>query len=329
MKKMIGFIAILTIILTVAFFSDTDTTAQPSENELPVVGVLQLTSHPALDLIYEGIVDALNEAGYVDGETMILDFQNAQGDQSNLNSMSTRFVSRDADVMVGIATPSAQSLANASSQIPIVLGAVTDPEASNLVASNEEPGGNITGVSDETPIQEQFDLIQEILPEAKSIGILYSSSEDNSIVQGEKAAEIAKEMGFETITMTVSSTNDVSQIGSALASQVDAIWVPTDNTVASAMNTLVEAADAEGIPIIPAVDTMVEQGGLATVGLNQYELGKLTGEMTAAILDGKIDPATTPIQYLEQGDIFVNPEKAEELGIILPQQMMEQATIID
>ncbi|MFL2099874.1 tryptophan ABC transporter substrate-binding protein [Desemzia sp. FAM 23989] len=329
MKKMIGFIAILTIILTVAFFSDTDTTAQPSENELPVVGVLQLTSHPALDLIYEGIVDALNEAGYVDGETMILDFQNAQGDQSNLNSMSTRFVSRDADVMVGIATPSAQSLANASSQIPIVLGAVTDPEASNLVASNEEPGGNITGVSDETPIQEQFELIQEILPEAKSIGILYSSSEDNSIVQGEKAAEIAKEMGFETITMTVSSTNDVSQIGSALASQVDAIWVPTDNTVASAMNTLVEAADAEGIPIIPAVDTMVEQGGLATVGLNQYELGKLTGEMTAAILDGKIDPATTPIQYLEQGDIFVNPEKAEELGIILPQQMMEQATIID
>lgn len=329
MKKMIGFIAILTIILTVAFFSDTDTTAQPSENELPVVGVLQLTSHPALDLIYEGIVDALNEAGYVDGETMILDFQNAQGDQSNLNSMSTRFVSRDADVMVGIATPAAQSLANASSQIPIVLGAVTDPEASNLVASNEEPGGNITGVSDETPIQEQFELIQEILPEAKSIGILYSSSEDNSIVQGEKAAEIAKEMGFETITMTVSSTNDVSQIGSALASQVDAIWVPTDNTVASAMNTLVEAADAEGIPIIPAVDTMVEQGGLATVGLNQYELGKLTGEMAAAILDGKIDPATTPIQYLEQGDIFVNPEKAEELGITLPQQMMEQATIID
>ncbi|MBM6613797.1 ABC transporter substrate-binding protein [Desemzia sp. RIT804] len=329
MKKMFGFIAILTIILAYAFFSDADTTTQPSENDLPVVGVLQLTSHPALDLIYEGIVDALNEAGYIDGETMILDFQNAQGDQSNLNSMSTRFVSRDADVMVGIATPAAQSLANASSQIPIILGAVTDPETSNLVASNEEPGGNITGVSDETPIQEQFALIQEILPTANNIGILYSSSEDNSIVQGEKAAEIAKEMGFETTTMTVSSTNDVAQIGSALASQVDAIWIPTDNTIASAMNTLVEATDAAGIPIFPAVDTMVEQGGLATVGLNQYELGKLTGEMTAAVLDGKIDPATTPIQYLEQGEIFVNPEKAQELGITLPQQIMEQATIVD
>lgn len=328
MKKMLGFIAILTIVLTYAFFTDANTTTQPSENDLPVVGVLQLTSHPALDLISEGIIDALNEAGYVDGETMILDFQNAQGDQSNLTSMSTRFVSRDADVMVGIATPAAQSLANASSQIPIVLGAVTDPETANLVASNEEPGGNITGVSDETPIQEQFALIKEILPEADSIGILYSSSEDNSIVQGEKAAEIAKEMGFETTTMTVSSTNDVSQIGSALASQVDAIWVPTDNTIASAMNTLVETTDAAGIPVFPAVDTMVEQGGLATVGLNQYELGKLTGEMTAAILDGKMDPATTPIQYLEQGDIFINPEKAKELGITLPQNVLEQATVI-
>lgn len=329
MKKMIGFIAVLTLVLTYAFFSYSTESTEQSENDLPVVGILQLTSHPALDLITDGIVDALNEAGYIDGETMVLDFQNAQGDQSNLNSMSTRFVSRDADVMVGIATAAAQALANASSEIPTVLGAVTDPEASNLVESNEDPGGNITGVSDATPIKEQLSLMQEILPEAEKVGILYSSSEDNSILQGEKAAEIAEDMGYETVTMTVSSTNDINQIGAALASQVDAIWVPTDNTIASAMNTLIEASDTAGIPVFPAVETMVEQGGLATVGLDQYELGKLTGEMTAAILDGEMVPAETPIQYLEQGDIFVNLEKAEQLGITIPQQIQEQAEIVD
>lgn len=326
---MIGFIVVLTGVLAYAFFSYSSDTTEPTENELPVVGILQLTSHPALDLIQNGIVDALNEAGYIDGETMVLDFQNAQGDQSNLNSMSTRFVSRDADVMVGIATAAAQALANASSEIPIVLGAVTDPEASNLVQSNEKPGVNITGVSDATPIQEQMALIKEILPSAKKIGILYSSSEDNSILQAKEGAAVAESMGFETVTMTVSSTNDINQIGASLASQVDAIWVPTDNTIASAMNTLIDASDANGIPVFPAVETMVEQGGLATIGLDQYELGKLTGEMTAAILDGEMIPAETPIQQLEQGSIFINPKKAEQLGITIPQSILEQAEIVE
>ena len=322
MKKMFGFIICLVALLTVAFF--TTKTETVTKKEKPMVGILQLTSHPALDLIYKGIVDELNDAGYIDGETMTLDFQNAQGDQSNLNSMSTRFVSRGADVMVGIATPSAQALANSSQDIPIVLGAVTDPEGSGLVESNEAPGGNITGVSDLTPIKEQFSLIKEILPEAQTIGILYSSSEDNSIVQDDQAIEIAEEMGLDTQVMTVSSTNDVAQVASTLAAQVDAIWVPTDNTIASAMNTLVSAADSNLIPVFPAVDTMVEEGGLATVGLDQYELGRLTGEMVVAILNGDADPATTPIRYLDQGDIIINEEKAEQLGITIPTQVLEK-----
>ncbi|SDQ09728.1 putative ABC transport system substrate-binding protein [Carnobacterium viridans] len=320
---MFGFIICLVALLTVAFF--TTKTETVTKKEKPMVGILQLTSHPALDLIYKGIVDELNDAGYIDGETMTLDFQNAQGDQSNLNSMSTRFVSRGADVMVGIATPSAQALANSSQDIPIVLGAVTDPEGSGLVKSNEAPGGNITGVSDLTPIKEQFSLIKEILPEAQTIGILYSSSEDNSIVQADQAIEIAEEMGLDTQVMTVSSTNDVAQVASTLAAQVDAIWVPTDNTIASAMNTLVSAADSNLIPVFPAVDTMVEEGGLATVGLDQYELGRLTGEMVVAILNGDADPSTTPIRYLDQGNIIINEEKAEQLGITIPTQVLEKA----
>lgn len=324
MKKMIGFISVLALILTFAFFTEQTKTTTSTKKELPIVGVLQLTSHPALDKIYEGIIDALNEEGFIDGKTMVLDFQNAQGDQSNLNSMSARFVSRNAAIMVGIATPAAQALANSSQEIPIILGAVSNPEEAGLVASNEKPGGNITGVSDLTPIKEQFELIKELLPGAKKIGILYSSSEDNSIVQAEQAAEIAAAMGYETTTLTVSSTNDVSQVSSSLASQVDAIWVPTDNTIASAMNTVIAATDTKHIPVFPAVDTMVEEGGLATIGLNQYELGKLTGKMIASVLKGESDPATTPVQYLEQGEIILNEEKAKELGISIPQTLLDQ-----
>ena len=325
MKKMISFIGLLSIVLIVAFVKEKEAITEENSNNLPIVGVLQLTSHPALDIIYEGIVDALKEEGFVDGKTMQLDFQNAQGDQSNLNSMSTRFVSHNAALMIGIATPSAQALANSSKDIPIILGAVTDPKGAGLVKDNKNPGGNITGVSDLTPIKEQFELIKDILPEAKKIGILYSSSEDNSIVQANQATEIAESMGFEITVSTVSSTNDVSQVSSSLVNQVDAVWVPTDNTIASAMSTLVSAADNKNIPIFPAVDTMVNDGGLATVGLNQYELGKLTGKMAATVLKGDNKPATMPIQYLKEGDIIINREKATQLGITIPKQILDKA----
>lgn len=326
MKKMMGFITILSAFLIYAFIDGYQTESVEGEDNLPYVGILQLVSHPALDDITRGITDALEEEGFVDGETMVLDFQNAQGDQSNLATMSSRFVNREADIMVGIATPAAQALANASQEIPVILGAITDPESSELVESNERPGGNVTGVSDLTPVREQLALIHELLPEVQTLGIMYSSSEDNSIIQGKMAEEFASEFGFDTETMTISSTNDVSQAGSALASKVDAIWVPTDNTIASAFPTLVEQADAQGIPIFPAVDTMVQEGGLATIGLNQYELGRLTGEMAAAVLKGESDPAVTPIQYAEEGDLFINTKKAEELGISISSSMLERAT---
>lgn len=162
----------------------------------------------------------------------------------------------------------------------------------------------------------------------KKIGILYSSSEDNSIIQGKQAEAAAKKLGMETTVATVASTNDVSQIATNLATQVDAIYVPADNTVASAMSTLVNITDAAKIPVFPAVDTMVEEGGLATVGLNQYELGKMTGKLTAKILKGEAKPATTPIEYLKTGDKIVNPKKAAELGITIPKEILDNAIII-
>lgn len=331
MKKLIGFIVGIFIILGIGLFTyeeDTQNNAAGQTIDDTVdVGLLQLASHPALDDIAQGTVDALEDEGFVEGENMNLDYQNAQGDQSNLSTMSTRFVSNDSDVMVGIATPAAQALANESSETPIIMGAVTDPVNVGLVDDLENPGGNITGVSDMTPVREQIELILEIMPEAERIGVFHSASEENSVLQGEMAVDFINELGLEPVQMTVTSTNDVSQVGAQLVNEVDAIWVPNDNIVASAFPTLIESADTAGVPVFPAVDTMVAQGGLATLGLNQYNLGYVTGQMTAAVLNGR-DPGSIAIQYPDEVDLVINQEKANQLGIELPENIIKDATDI-
>lgn len=289
------------------------------------IGLLQYTAHPSLDSISQGIIDTLAKNGYVDGESITLDFQNGQGDQSNLNTMSTRFVSNDADLMIAVATPAAMAVANASSNIPVLLGAVTDPENVDLVDSNEEPGGNVTGISDMSPINQQLDLIRQIQPEAETIGLLYSSSEDNSILQANMAEEMAAEYGFETIKHTVSSTNDVAQVTQQLVTEVDAIWTPNDNVVASAFPSVLEVSNEAQIPVYPAVDMMVAQGGLATLGLNQYQIGVKAGEMAVELLEGDIEPATAPVRFAEETDLVINYETAELLNITIPESLAEDA----
>lgn len=305
--------------------SNTDTTEEHAVEDAQYVGLLQFTAHPSLDAITQGVIDTLADNGFVDGETITLDLQNGQGDQSNLNSMSTRFVQNEADLMIAIATPAALAAANASNEIPLLLGAITDPENVGLVESNEAPGGNVTGVSDMTPIEEQLELIRQIQPDATTLGLLYSSSEDNSILQGELAAELASQYGFETVTRTVSSTNDVSQVAQQLVAEVDAIWTPNDNVVASAFPSVLEVSNNAGIPVYPAVDMMVAQGGLATLGLNQYEIGVRTGEMAVQLLNGEIEPATTPVVRADVTDLVINFETAELLGLTIPEDLLEMA----
>lgn len=322
MKKLLSVIAIFVAIVTY-YTASGGRVVEKSPNDIPKVGLLQLVSHNSLDQITEGIVDALNEAGYVDGETMELDFQNAQGDQNNLNTMGTRFVTNQSDVMIGIATPAVQSLANNSSDIPVVMGAVTDPIHAGLVEDLEQPGGNITGVRDVTPVAEQVDLIQQILPNIQTLGIIYSTGEINSVKQSEETAAYAKEQGIDVHTPTITSTNDLRQVAQNLAPQVDAIWVGTDNNVASAFPTLIEVANAHQIPVFPAVSEMVEEGGLATVGLNQYHLGVLTGEMAVAILQGE-DPATMPIVDPKETEFIFNEAQAEKLGISIDESLLKE-----
>lgn len=340
MKKKIDKNLLLTIIAIVAFviisgFTEAQKSKKLHDNieqqidsafQNPLyIGLLQYTSHPSLDAITKGIIDTLNQYGYQDGDKIKIDFQNAQGDQSNLNTMANRFTSNGADLMIAIATPSALALANATNETPIILGAITDPEHVGLVSSNEHPGGNITGVSDMTPILKQLELIQQIQPEVKTIGLLYSSSEDNAVLQGKLAVEMANDLGLKTITRTVTSTNDVSQVAKQLVSEVDAIWTPNDNIIASAFPTVVEIANEARIPIYPAVDTMISQGGLATLGLNQYQIGVKTGEMVVEFLEGSIETKSTAIRFANETDLVINYEAAKLLGIRLPSGLTADA----
>ncbi|HRY21591.1 MAG TPA: ABC transporter substrate-binding protein, partial [Flexilinea sp.] len=258
-----------------------------SAEDAPIkIGVLQLVEHAALDAAYQGFVDALKEAGFEDGVNIEIDYQNAQADQSNLMTISERFVKNNVDLILAIATPAAQAVASATTTIPILFTAVTDPVAARLVESNEKPGLNVTGTTDAGPIDKQFALMKELFPDLKTIGIIYNSSEVNSEVQAKQAEEIAKEMGWEVKFGTITSVNDIEQVANSLAEKVDGFYAPTDNTIASAMPNLVKVAEEKKLPILGSEPGMVEGGALMTVGIDYYKLGQQTGKMAVKILKG-------------------------------------------
>ena len=326
-KKLLLVVGAIGLFLIGSFIKDNKEMEEKERNDLPVIGVLQFVSHRALDDIYQGMIDQLKKEGYEDGKTAKIVFQNGQADQSKLTSMSQHLINEKADILVGIATPSAQALANQTSDIPIILGAISDPKSAGLVEDNNKPGGNITGVSDQSPVEAQLELVNSLLSNKKKMGILYSSAEDNSSSQVKKVKEQAEGQGYQVSEYAVPSTNEISQMMQVLAREVDFLYIPTDNTMANAMQTIVDVANQYKLPVIPSVDTMVEQGGLATVGINQYELGVQTGKMVAEVLKGNSVPATTPIYTFETGDIIINQKQAEFLGISIDKEIRDKAII--
>ena len=290
------------------------------------IGVNQLTRHDALDATYRGFVDALKDAGYIDGENIKIDYQNAQNDQSTLDTIATKLINDGSDLILAIATPSAQAVANATKDIPILITAVTDPADAGLVQSNSAPGGNVSGTSDLTPVKLQMELLKQLIPDAKQVAVLYSSSESNSKIQVEMAKEAAAELGLEVVEATVSNTNEIEQVVQSLVGKVDAIYAPTDNTIASGMPTVAMVANANGIPIICGEEGMVGKGGLATYGIDYYKLGRMTGEQAVKIIKKEATTATMPIEYLpdEEYSLTINKEVAEQLGIEIPQELLSE-----
>lgn len=231
-------------------------------------------------------LDYLAEHGYKDGENIVIDYQNAQGDQSNLKTISQQFVNNGYDYLVGISTPATQSLATETQDIPVIGTAITSFEAAGLVESNENPGGNVSGVNDETPIAEQMALLKEILPDAQTVGVMYNSSEVNSQVQAEKAQEEAEKLGLKVEVSTVTSSNDVAQAVETMMEKADVIYLPTDNTFASTMATVGQISEQKKVPVIVGEAGMCANGGIATVGLDFYQLGLQTGEFAIKVFEG-------------------------------------------
>ena len=327
-KRLIGMIAALVALVvgTLIYSSvNKQEVKQDVKNEKKVakVGVLQFVSHPSLDLIYKGIQDGLAEEGYKDDQLKI-DFMNSEGDQSKVATMSKQLVSNGNDIVVGIATPAAQGLASATKDLPVIMAAITDPIGANLVKDLKKPGGNITGVSDHNPAQQQVELIKALTPDVKTIGALYSSSEDNSKTQVEEFKAYAEKAGFKVETFAVPSTNEIASTVNVMTSKVDAIWVPIDNTIASAFPTVVSSNQAAKKPIYPSATAMVEAGGLASVVVDQRDLGVATGKMIAQVLKGA-KPADTPVNVFSTGKSVVNKKYAKELGITIPESVLKEA----
>ena len=292
--------------------SKTEASSEASANAKKV-GILQYVQHPALDKANEGFVAALNGAG-VD---VAIEQQNAGGEQSAAQTIANKLVNDKKDLILAIATPAAQAVAGVTSDIPVVITAVTDPAASGLVESNDAPGGNVTGSSDLTPVADQIELLTKLLPKAKNIGILYCTAEANSKLQADMATAALKEKGLNGVEYTVSSSNEIQTVVESMVGKVDAIYVPTDNVIAAGMTTVAMIATTEHkIPIIGAEAAHVENGALATYGIDYFEVGKLAGEQAVEILNGK-SPADIPIAYLpkDRCKLTINEEVASELGI--------------
>lgn len=297
--------------------------AQASGKQI-TIGILQITQHEALDSCRQGFLDYLSENGYKDGEKIKIDYQNAQGDQSNLKTISQQFVNNGYDYLVGISTPATQALAAETKDIPIIGTAITSFEAADLVKSNDNPGGNVSGVNDETPIADQMALLVKILPKAKTVGILYNSSEVNSQVQAEKAQSEAEKLALKVEVGTVTGTNDVAQAVESMAAKADVMYIPTDNTFASTMATVGQISEETKVPVIVGEQSLCLNGGLATVGLNFYDLGRQTGKFAIDVFNGA-DISKKPVENPQTSNVTINKEMAQKLGIEIPQDVLDSA----
>ncbi|HEM6113039.1 TPA: ABC transporter substrate-binding protein [Streptococcus suis] len=325
-KNLLATIVALTVMVVAALFmTQKEQTRQSASSEKVKIGVLQFVTHDSLDEIYKGIKAGLEEGGYSTTDNLEIDFMNAEADQSQVQTMSKKLVDNGNELLIGIATPAAQGLANATTELPIIMGAVTDPVGANLVSDLKNPGGNITGVSDQTPVADAVSLIKEITPDAKTIGVLYSSNEDNSKIQVEEFKAAAEEAGYTVLEYAVASSNELASTVEVATSKTDVLFTPVDNTVASAFSTVVSVANKTKTPIFTSVEDMVEGGGIASVTLSQYNLGVATGKMAAKILDGA-NPADTPVQIFNEGTVVVNQKVAKELGITLSDDVINQAS---
>lgn len=288
------------------------------------IGIVQIVEHPSLNTIRESFVSELAKNGFKDGENITIDYQNAQNDQTNLKTICQKFANNNYDLIVAIATPSAQAAVGETKDIPVVFSACTDPLTDGLVSNMEKPGKNVTGTSDAVSAEKIMELAMRITPDIKTIGALYNSSETNSISVVNNLKKYAKKNGLTVVEATVTNSSEVQQAATSLCSKADAIFSPIDNTIASAMPVVTQVANKAKIPVYVSADSMVKDGGLATYGINYPVLGQETAKIAAEILNGK-NPGDIPVKTMTDMDIYINTDTARAIGVKIPDDVLKEA----
>ena len=304
-------------------------TTEEASDEMVNIGVIQFMQHGSLDQNYEGFIAGLAEAGYVEGENLTINFQNASGEVANCQQICELFANSDTDLVFAIATPAAQSAVNVfqETEIPVLFSSVTDAVGAGLVESNEAPGKNVTGTLDMPVIADQIAVIKDVLPEAQKVAILYTSSEANSEIQAEEAKAAAEALGMEVVIQTSSSSNDIPQVISSVVGSVDAIYIPSDNAFASAMATVNSTAVDNQIPVFCAVEAMIQEGGIATTAIDYYELGKQTAAQAVRVLNGE-KASDIAVETQKECALVVNKTFAESVGVEVPAEVLDKAATV-
>lgn len=329
LRKILSVLVVLALMLSLTACGTTSPTANSNStaansSAVKKIGIVQIVEHPSLNTIREAIIKELEAKGFKDGQNIKIDYQNAQGEQNNLKSIAQKFVANKYDLIIAIATPSAQAVVAETKDIPIVFSAATDPVGSKIVGSMEKPGANVTGTSDAVSAAKIMELAKRITPNIKTIGALYNSGETNSVSVINNLKTYAKENNLTVVDATVTNTSEVQQAVTSFVGRVDAIFSPIDNMIASAMPVVAQAAIKAKIPVYVGADSMVKDGGLATYGINYQVLGKETGDMAVEILNGK-KAGDIPVKTMKDMNIYLNQATAKAIGVQLPDDVQKQA----
>jgi putative ABC transport system substrate-binding protein len=319
-----GLVVLLMVALLAMACDGDDATTGPAEGETYTIGISQIATHPALDATAQGFKDVLTDAGYIEGENVTYDMQNAQGEMANATAIAQKFVGDEVDLILTIATPNSQAAVNETTTIPIVFAAITDPVSAGLLENADAPEGNATGCSDGLPVQPHLDLIVELVPDVKTVGLLYNAGEANSVFLVDKEKAAAADMGLEVVEATAASSAEVLAAAESLVGRVDAISVLTDNTIVSAFESVVKVCEENDIPLIAGDIDSVQRGAVAAWAFDYYEHGKQAGEVGLLVLGGT-PISEIPVKYAEELKLAINLAAADAMGVTIPDALKDQA----
>jgi putative ABC transport system substrate-binding protein len=298
--------------------------ATAAQAQSVTVAVTAIVEHPALDAARDGVRDELEARGFKVGENLEFLYESAQGNPATAAQIARQFVGESPDVIVPISTPSAQAVVSATQDIPIVFTAVTDPVGAQLVADPDAPGGNVTGLSDLSPLADHLSLMREISPDAATIGVPYNPGEANAVTLVAILSEMAPEWGFDIVEAPAARSADVQGAAQSLVGRADIIYVPTDNTIVTALEAVVAVGRDNQVPVYAGDTDSVRRGAIATIGFDYYQIGRQTGEIVARVLGGEA-PGSIPVRAATGTDLFVNPTAAEAMGVTIPEAVVARA----